>query len=394
MSDLKSRVRDEIDRVRGFLAEMNSFIFSHPEIGYQERQAAARLVDELKGRGFAVTSNPAGLETAFQATISGRASRPHLAILAEYDALPELGHACGHNLIAVSALGAALALGAVSTELDGQVSLIGAPAEEVLTDSGKTRLIAAGLFDHFDAAMMVHPFTSNLMGESSLSLNEVRVEFLGQAAHAAACPDLGVNAYDAVSLTLTGISFLRQQLRSDARIHWGELKVSGAKNVIPDRASLVIGVRTGSDDYTDQATERIIDCARGAALMTGCRLEFGVEKGFRAMNPNKALVELYAKNWASLDQKVDQLDSSPMGSTDMGDVSTVVPAIHPFFKIADPGTAVHSADFRTAAGSEAALEAALLAAAAMAMTAIDLLTKPEFWPEIRRDFEASSPSAA
>ncbi|MBW2618450.1 MAG: amidohydrolase [Deltaproteobacteria bacterium] len=393
MSDLKSRVRDEIDQVRGLLAEVNRFIFSHPEIGYEERQAAARLVDELKGRGFAVTSNPAGLETAFQATISGRASRPHLAILAEYDALPELGHACGHNLIAVSALGAALALGAVSAELDGQVSLIGAPAEEVLTDSGKTRLITAGLFDDFDAAMMVHPFTSNLMGESSLSLNEVRVEFLGQAAHAAACPDLGINAYDAVSLTLTGISFLRQQLRSDARIHWGELKVSGAKNVIPDKASIVIGVRAGSDDYTDQTTERIVDCARGAALMAGCGLELGVEKGFRTMTPNKALVELYAKNWASLGQTVDQLESPQMGSSDMGDVSKVVPAIHPFFKIAEPGTAVHSADFRTAAGSEAAFEAALLAAAAMAMTAIDLLTNPECWPQIRRDFEAKAPGA-
>ncbi len=389
LHSLKSRVQAEISELREELFEISTYLYQNPEIGYQERKAAKRLGDTAGRRGFTVTANLAGMETAFQATLAGNAEGPHVVLMAEYDALPELGHACGHNLIAVSSLGAALAVGSVMPELRGRVSLIGTPAEEIVLEGGKKRLVEAGVFEGVDAAMIPHPFNRSHFEEAHYAVNHVEVRFSGKAAHAGGQPHLGVNAYDAVSLTLTGISFLRQQLRPDARIHWGDLEVSGPNNNIPDRSTINIFTRAGDDAYADELAEKVVNCVRGAALMTGCREEYRVERSYRSIRINRTLADLFRKNWLSLQLTADEPGPPLTASTDVGYVSRVTATILPLFRIADdPKIAPHTRAFLEVAGTEAAFEAALHAARGMAMTAVDLLGDPEAFSRMRKEFEA------
>jgi len=247
--------------------------------------------------------------------------------------------------------------------------------------------LQAGLFNNIDAAMMAHPHGNTWLDKPFLAVDEVSVRFLGKSSHAASTPHLGVNAHDAVQLTFIGLSFLRQQLRQDTRIHWGDLKVSGAKNVIPDSSSATICVRALTDEYTEELREKVIRCIQGAALMTGCRAEYERSEGFRAMKYNRCLNALFGENLHRLGKPLDEL--SPYGlaaSTDMGNVSKTIPSLHPFFKIKE-GIAPHTIEFREAANTEVAFEASLIAAQAMAKTAFDLLSTPELLRQVRKDFE-------
>jgi amidohydrolase len=249
MEAIREKIQKYVDTIRRELLEVSRYIYDNPEVGFEERKASRKLVEVLKDHGYKVEYPVASVETAFQATICIGAERPHIAILAEYDALPDLGHACGHNLIATAAVGAGLAMGQVMPSIKGRISVIGTPAEEVLSDSGKMRLVAAGIFKDVDAAMIVHPHSKTWLDRPFLAVDEVSVRFSGKSSHAASAPHLGINAYDALQLTFIGLSFLRQQLRQDARIHWGDLEIRGAKNVIPDASSATITVRLGGDEY-------------------------------------------------------------------------------------------------------------------------------------------------
>jgi len=389
LRDVNEKIYEYTHEKREELSGLSRYIFDHPEVGFQEKESSRKLIEVLEKNGFKVIHPVGGLQTAFQATISSGAERPHIAILAEYDALPDLGHACGHNLIATAAVGAGLALREILPSLRGRVSIIGTPAEEVLSNSGKIQLLQAGLFNNIDAAMMAHPHGNTWLDKPFLAVDEVSVRFLGKSSHAASTPHLGVNAHDAVQLTFIGLSFLRQQLRQDTRIHWGDLKVSGAKNVIPDSSSATICVRALTDEYTEELREKVIRCIQGAALMTGCRAEYERSEGFRAMKYNRSLNTLFGENLSHLGMLLDELPQYGFsGSTDMGNVSKVVPSLHPFFKIKD-GVAPHTVEFREAASTEAAFEAMLIAAQAMAKTAFDLLFNPEFLIQVRKDFEGS-----
>lgn len=366
---MKDFIADEKD----LLWQVNQFIHDNPEIGFEEHQASDKMVQALRGAGFHVTYPTGGMPTAFQATLTNGSDRPHVAILAEYDALPGIGHGCGHNLIATSALATGLALAGIMPFISGRVSVIGTPAEEFLVGGGKVCLIEHGIFDDIDVAMMAHPFNWNLLGLRFLAVNEISVRFDGKSSHAAADPYLGVNAFDAVQLTFTAISFLRQQLRPDTRVHWGELEVSGAKNVIPDSSSTVIDVRAGDNHYVEEVTAKVLNCIKGAALMTGCKADYKVSKGYQAPRLNLPLEELYRRNLKLLGVELDETPpGTGVGSTDMGNVSQIVPAIHPFFKITG-GVPVHSPEFCHAASTLEAFEASLKAAEALALTAIDLL---------------------
>jgi len=389
MPEFASQIAASLEELKEELREVCRFIYEHPEVGFEERDSSARLAQVLKEHGFEVRQPVAETETAFVASRSSGDERPHLAFLAEYDALPDLGHGCGHNLIATAALGAGLALARLLPEIGGTVSVMGTPAEELLTDSGKRRMIRAGLFEGLDAVLMAHPHTKNLISSPFLAINEVSVRFLGKSAHAAAMPHLGVNAYDAVHLTLTGLSLLRQQLRSDARVHWGDIKVSGAKNVIPDLASVVINVRASDDEYTEELTRKAVNCVKGAALMTGCQAEYDAHQGYKAVRSNRVLEEVLAANMGRLGVKLDEPTRyGGSGSTDLGDVSQVVPAIHPMFKITRP-MALHSPEFCRASGQDKAFEAALTMAKALAMTGAMCLSEPEVLRRVREDFEKS-----
>jgi len=383
-SRLKQRVCDVIDRRAGELREAADWIHAHPEIGHQEVQAAQRLCDLLRGAGVDVETGTAGMSTAFRAELSGTdGRRPCVAILAEYDALPGLGHGCGHNLIGTSAIGAGLALLEVMPELPGSVLVLGTPAEESAAPNsgGKVHMVNAGVFDDVDAAIMFHPATETVMTlDRSLAARGFEFFFHGRAAHAAGAPEDGINALDAVVMLYNGISVLRQQLRSDARVHGIILNGGAAANIIPDYAAIRYRTRADDTGYLSEVVERVIACAEGAAKATGCRLEWHeYMPGYENTMPNSVLLDLMVNNLRTLGLTVNtQRKRSGRGSTDFGNVTRRVPGVEARIGITEqvdvPG---HSVEFREAAGSERGRRAMLDAAKSLAMTAIDLLAEPD-----------------
>src|ERR671939_1237518 len=271
----------------------------------------------------------AGMATAFKAEL-GRAPRPRIAILAEYDALPGLGHGCGHNLIATSALGAGLAISEVLGELDGSVWVLGTPAEESAAPNagGKVHMVKAGVFDEVDAAIMFHPATETaITPDRSLAARGFEFFFHGRAAHAAGAPEEGINALDAVVLFYNAISVLRQQLRSDARIHGIILSGGAAANIIPDYAAIRYRTRADDSEYLAQVVERVIACAEGAARATGCRLEWNeYMPPYENTVPNAVLMKLMKRNLEALGLEVSTARKRQgRGSTDFGNVTRRVP---------------------------------------------------------------------
>ena len=383
----KEKIVSYVDSIAGELAEVNRYIFENPELSSEEYKASRRLTEILSKNGFSVNMPVAGLDTAFVASYSCGTDRPHVAFMCEYDALPELGHACGHNLIATTSLAAGLTVAHLLADREGKVSILGTPSEENIRHSGKVAMIQAGLFKDMDLAICAHPFNQTFLGQKALSINEISVDFTGKSAHPAASPHLGINAYDAVQLTLNGLSFFRQQLRPDARIHWGDIEVSGARNVIPDRASVVLCVRAPTVEYTNELTQKAIDCIKGASLMTGCQVKYEVFEGYRPFKLNLTLDRIMTEYMQSLGFSFGQ---PPMfglsGSSDSGNVSQVVPGTHPLYQIA-PEIAVHSIAFREAAGSDAAFETTLTMAKALAMTAVRVMIDPEVRSQVLADFD-------
>jgi len=387
MSDWKARACGEVDRLEGRLREVSRDLFEHPELKFEEVRASKRLAAELEAGGFDVELGVAGLETAIRAVHPAVSDGPTVAILGEYDALPEIGHACGHNLIAAGGLGAALAVGAVKAELPGRLVFFGTPAEE--GGGGKVVMIDAGLFDGVDAAMMFHPAPYTVVGRGSLAITEVKLEFHGKPAHAAAWPEKGINALDAVIQTFNGINALRQHIKDAARIH-GIISNGGAKpNIVPEYASAEFYVRAPETAYRDELLEKVRHCAEGAALATGATFEYSeVGHAYKAMKPNRPLIDAFVANLGALDWPLDEADEA-LGSTDMGDVTQVVPGMHPYLAVCDPEIAGHTREFAEASGSERGARAMLAGAKAMAMTTIDVLTSADLADRMWEAFRAS-----
>jgi amidohydrolase len=385
---IKDSVRQHIDGIRSKLIEVSSEIFSNPELAFEEVAASRLLADHLKRAGFKVELGVAGLETAIRAEHPSKSDGPTVAILAEYDALPELGHACGHNLIAAAALGASLALGDVKKELPGRLVFMGTPAEE--DKGGKIDMINAGLFEDIDAVMMFHPSAGyTMVGRQGLALTEVKMEFFGKPAHAAASPDKGVNALDAVIQTFNGINALRQHIKSDARIH-GVITHGGVKpNIVPEYASAEFYVRALKDDYCAELVRKVEGCAKGAASATGAKLKFEViEPSYMSRKMNKAMGNAFASNLEALGSPTTPPPKGGgLGSSDIGNVSQVVPAIHPYIHICEGSVAGHSQEFAKAADSERGHEAMLVAAKALAMTAVDLFTDSALIEQVKEEFQ-------
>jgi len=335
------------------------------------------------------------MATAFKGEMHGRGGpRPRVAILAEYDALPGLGHGCGHNLIGTSAIGAALALQEVMPELPGSVWVLGTPAEESAAPNsgGKVHMVNAGVFEEVDAAIMFHPGTETAMTlDRSLAARGFEFYFHGRAAHAAGAPEDGINALDAVVQLYNAISMLRQQVRSDVRIHGIILSGGAAANIIPDYAAIRYRTRADDTEYLAEVVERVIACAEGAAKATRCRLEWTeYMPGYENTMPNSVLLDLMVANLRALGLNVNtSRKRAGRGSTDFGNVSRRVPGIEARIGITEqidvPG---HSIEFREAAGSDRGRQAMLNAAKSLAMTAIDLLAEPENLRRARAVFEA------
>jgi amidohydrolase len=381
-----------IDAASGELVELARRIHATPEIGFQERQASAWLTETLARHGLKVDRGVASLETAFRAEAAGRSATPTVAILAEYDALPEIGHACGHNLICTAAIGAGIGLAALRDRLPGRAVVLGTPAEE--GGGGKVIMLERGAFQGVDAAMMFHPAGYTLAERPSLASYRLTLKFSGKAAHAAAAPHEGINALDALIQTFSAIGLLRQQVRDDARIH-GIITYGGAApNIIPDRAEASFSVRAADSMYAKATLERVIACAQGAALATGATLEHATRKGYDAIKPNRPFAAAFSKHLETLGWPPDRAPERPrMGSTDMGDVSQVIPSIHPYVSIGPKTLAGHTVEFREAALSQRGLAAMIAAAKAMALTAYDLLAQPDLLAAVRRDFNGAPPAS-
>lgn len=385
MLESKEKAIRAIDDLSAELIQISSTLHANPETAFKEFRSAALLCDTLDGYGFAVERGVGGLETAFRAEAQGNGSGPAIAILAEYDALPDMGHACGHNIIATSAIGAAIAVKQVLGELPGRVVVIGTPAEE--GGGGKVILLERGVFQDIDAAMMVHPASRTMVLRGSLASTRLRIEFSGKASHAAAAPEDGINALDAVILTFTNVNALRLHLKSDARVHGIITNGGSAANIIPDYAAATFSVRAASQKYALEVLERVIQCAQAAGMATGATLKHSTRPGYAQMIPNQTMARAFADNWRAIQVEVHApRPNERMGSTDMGNVSQALPGIHPYIAIAPNGTAGHTIEFREAAISDAGHAGLLNAAKGMAMTTIDLLSDPALLEQAKIEF--------
>jgi amidohydrolase len=387
---LKKEACEAIDRMSGELLRISRAIHARPELAFEEREASARLVEALRSAGLEVEAPAYGLETAF-ATEFGKGDSC-VAVLAEYDALPEIGHACGHNLIATAGVGAGLALAQLAGRLPGRVRVLGTPAEE--RGCGKELMARDGALDGVDAAMMVHPASVNLVTMPCVCLAELDVTYTGEAAHAAAMPERGVNALDALVLAYQGVAALRQHIRPTERIHGIITNGGQAPNIVPERAEARFYVRAANADELAALKKRVVGCFHAGAAATGAdlQLRWGAAD-YLDIRFNEPLAESFRQNAQSLGREffpVDKLPSGLQGSTDMGNVSQRVPSIHPMLAAAPIHCTIHNAEFEKWAGSEMGDAAALDGAKALAMTAIDYLSDPDLRERARLIFEAGA----
>jgi len=381
-----------IDAAADSLVRLSKFIHANPEVAMEEVKASAACADFLDERGFWVEKGVAGLPTAFSATVGS--GSPHVAFLSEYDALPNLGHGCGHNLIAIAGIGAGLGLAAALPYLNGgRVTVFGTPAEEAI--GGKIIMADAGLFAGVDAAMGAHPGTSEAVcptvegsGEA-LACISVEIAFRGQAAHAAADPHNGVNALNAVIATFNGIDALRQHVKTDARFHGIITHGGDAANVVPDYARAVFFVRAATRDYMNELVEKVRRIAEGAAAMTGATLDLAMPEAANFdMITNYPIARALKRHLDAVGLEMPEAKPEPAnGSTDWGNVSYVVPSVETSYPILDRVCTWHSQDVVEASDSEMGYANTLLVAKAMALAGIDLLTDPALLTEVKEAFE-------
>ena len=381
---LKASVIEEIDARCHQLSELSLKIHSNPETGFQEVKAAMWLTQYLKENGFSIEQGICELPTAFRGSYGQ--GKPAIAILAEYDALPNLGHACGHNLIAACAVGAGIASKPAIDQFGGSILVIGTPAEELY--GGKAIMADRGAFNNLDIAMMVHPGVHDTATTQSLACLALQVEFFGKAAHAAARPEAGINALEAMLQSFTAINSLRQHIKDKARIHGIITDGGEAANIVPAHSAGTFLVRAEDDTYLDELKQRVINCFIGAATASGARLEYKWgDIHYAPLLNNLTLARLFSQNMQSLGRKVKLSDpGKAFGSTDMGNVSQLVPCIHPSVAIAPMEVVTHSPQFASAAASEAGIHGLLDAAKALSMTVVDLVANPELVAKVKEEF--------
>jgi amidohydrolase len=380
--DPKQTATERFNSVESELIDISHWMYENPEIAFEEFNTSERLVSFLRDNGFEVEYPSFGLDTAFAARAGSEG--PEVVICAEYDALPEVGHACGHNIIATAALGAGVALVEAANELGFRVRVQGTPAEEAY--GGKVDLINNGAFEGAALSMMIHPSPTNVVDPSFLSVAHIEVEFTGKESHAAFAPQLGINALDAAVQAYVNISTLRQALYPTDKIH-GVIDYGGAApNVIPARTQMSWYVRAATTDRLTELYDKVVACFAAAATATGCSHEVR-KRGhtYRDLISDALLVDLFLDNAAALGRKMGRgADSDPgaAGSTDMGNVSHEVPALHPMIGI-EPGPWVnHQKEFAAATTAPPGDAAIRDGALAMSHTVIDVAAGDR-WSELR-----------
>ncbi len=388
---LKKDAGAAIDAMREQLLGLSHAIHGEPELALEEFKAARRLTDAVTGHGIEVQREAFGLKTAFAAEF-GKAAGPNIAILSEYDALPGIGHACGHNIIATSGYGAAIALSKLNGKLPGRVRYLGTPAEERF--GGKEMMAREGAFEKVDAAMMVHPSNLNMVTMPCIAISEVEVVYHGRSAHASAMPYRGLNALDAVVTAYQSIAQLRQHIKPTERIH-GIITEGGlAANIVPERAACRFYVRAADAHELAPLKARVHACFEAGALATGCKAEiqWGITD-YLDLKTNWPMAEAYRKNAQALGRDFFPVEHIPQGfagSTDMGNVSHRVPSIHPMLAAAPPNVIIHNPEFARWAASEQGDQAVIDGAKSLAFTAIDLMCDPQLMKTAKSDFEATA----
>jgi amidohydrolase len=387
MTDRGTALTDAVADVLPDALDLSHRVHATPEIAFEERQAAAWSAELLAGRGFDVTAPAGGLETAFVARWIGERPGPVIALAGEYDALPEVGHGCGHNLMCSSSAGAAIAVAQVlGRDFGGEIRFIGTPAEEA--GNGKVHLIAAGLFDDVDVCLQIHPSDSSSAEIRALAITEIGVTFHGVLAHASADPWLGKNALDAIVLFHTMVAQWRQHLKAGERVHGIITHGGAAPNIVPDLTAGRWYVRTPVDADLDAMIERFGTMARAAADATGCTVELAMDpmNRCRTMVNNPTLLERWRAHLAEAGIADDPIDPNA-GSTDMANVSHEVPTIHPYLAIAPRGTPGHSREFAAHAGGADGDAMLANGIRILAATTLDLIDDPSLveraWDELR-----------
>ncbi|HEY4017986.1 MAG TPA: M20 family metallopeptidase [Pseudonocardiaceae bacterium] len=389
LPELAADLTARVDTIAADLTALSHDIHDHPELGFAEHHASQRLVTALADADFTTTTGRADLPTAFRAERVFGTGGPTIAIFCEFDALPEIGHACGHNIIATAGLGAALA---VANRLadnggNGKLVVLGSPAEE--GGGGKVLMAQAGELSDVDVAVMVHPAGFDAVSRTNLGRVSLEAVFTGHASHAAAAPERGLNALDAATLLLVAIGLLRQQLRSDSRLHANLVEGGDAINVIPERSRVKLFIRSPDSDYLrGRLYEGLRDCVRGAAIATGTTYEFDeVAPAYDPVRTNPVLADLATHAFAALGRPIDPVTgrSGNAGSTDMGNVSQLVPAIHPYICVT-PGLAIHTRDFAAAAREADGDRAVRDGASLLAITVAALFDHPELVAQAKAEF--------
>ncbi|PZM80053.1 amidohydrolase [Candidatus Gracilibacteria bacterium] len=386
MEDLRKNLSELFENYKDEFIELNEYLYNNPELGMEEFKACAAHTKILEKHGFNVTKNFADLETAFQASYKNGNSGPRIAILAEYDALPGIGHGCGHNIFGVTSVATAILVKDLMKNLAGEILVIGTPAEE--TNGAKVEMAQKGIFNNIDVAMAVHPSgEAHYRSGISQAMEALQFTFKGKTAHAAGAPHEGINALDGVLMLFNSVNALRQQTLETARVHGIITKGGEAANIIPDLAVANFYVRAKSLEYLKGFVERVKNCARGAALATGTTLEItNYETSFANLVTNNKLSEIYEKNLRTLGV-TDIRDKEGHGSTDMGDVSHCCPAIHPYFPLTTDHLTGHSIEFARATVKEEAYKGMKEATFAMALTALELFENEKLLDEIKEEFK-------
>nr|WP_263324395.1 M20 family metallopeptidase [Neobacillus sp. Marseille-Q6967] len=395
IAELRETVKNHVDQNKELYLSTSHQIHAKPEIGNEEFFASGLLTDILKKEGFEIEKAVAGHETSFIARKKSSKPGPAIAFLAEYDALPGIGHACGHNIIGTTSVAAAISLSKVIEETGGEVVVFGTPAEEGGPNgSAKGSFVKHGLVEGIDAALMVHPNSETRLTSPSLAVDPLDFEYIGKPAHAAASPHKGINALDAVIQLFNGINALRQQLTDDVRIHGIITHGGDAPNIIPEYAKARFFIRAATRAGLNEVTRKVKAIAEGAALATGAKLNI---IAFQNEVDNLLLNEKYN---AIFKEVVEELGETVLGgregigSTDAGNISQVVPTIHPYIKIGASDLVPHTVPFREAAASERGDQALITGAKALALTALKLLTDAETLAEIKAEFQEKKAAEA
>lgn len=387
--DLRDTVLEDIDKQKEDYIRISHAIHSKPEIGNKEFFASETLIKKLVTNGFIVDKELAGHSTSFIASKKSSKKGPTIAYLAEYDALPNLGHACGHNIIGTLSIASAIAVSKVIEETGGEVRILGTPAEEGGENgSAKASFVKYNLLEGIDACMMIHPSNETSITADSLAVDPLDFEFIGKAAHAAACPEQGINALDAVIQLYNGINALRQHVTSDVRIHGIITHGGDMPNIVPEYAKARFYIRANTRKTCDEVTKRVKDIAAGAALATGAKLNvIAYQNSVDNLLINKEFDSVFEESMQYLGCDVKEENVKGIGSTDAGNISQVVPTIHPYIKIGGSDLVAHTKEFCNAAVSKEGDEALILGAKALALTGLTLLTDGKRLEKIKELFK-------